>query len=144
MLLGSFMGTGAQLIGHRPVSPGVYEAQRWVTVLFVPVLPVDGWVIQPLALQGINLGAVVGETFRFRVLGRVRVSPWRVGALYAAILATTAAALLPYAFVMSWLPKGPKPAAQVALMFMVTVWPLVVLGVVNHRRERLYDRDGPR
>ena len=134
------MGTGAQFVGYRPVGSTHYEVQRWVTVLFAPVVPIDTWVIEPVALEGVNMGAVVGETFRYRIIGRTRTSPTRVLAIYAAAAATVVAALAPLALLVRQAPKGPQPMSSVILFVVAAVWPVIVLGWVNHRRERLYER----
>ncbi len=136
----SFWGTGLALVGYRRVATGRYEVMRWLSILFVPVLPLSTWLIEPVGAEGVNLGAVVGTKFRYRVLGRGRTSVRRVLELYAQIVATVVVALAPIALVWSRKPSGPPGWPFTIGFFASIVWPVVVLGWLDNRTHRVFER----
>ena len=83
----SFNGFGTMLLDYRALADGTYEAVRWATALWLPLVPLAAYRIQPLE-QERSYGR---ETSKFRVLGKASLSASRIVRTY--LLA--AAALLP-------------------------------------------------
>ena len=70
----SFNGFGTTLLDYRALSDGTYQATRWVIALFLPIIPLKTYIIEPLA-QEFGYGQ---ETSRFSILGRTRLAAVRV------------------------------------------------------------------
>src|SRR5258705_1683020 len=51
----SFNGCGTMLLDYRALTDGTYEATRWVTVFFLPIVPLSAYVIEPTG-QDISYG----------------------------------------------------------------------------------------
>lgn len=69
----SFNGCGTMLLDYRALPDGTYVATRWVTVLFLPLVPLSAWVIEPTG-QEVSYGR---ETSRFSIIASTPVSPAR-------------------------------------------------------------------
>ena len=55
----SVNGTGIRLIDYLRVSADTYEATRWLTFFFVPLIPIGTWLIRPGTAEG---ATAVGAT----------------------------------------------------------------------------------
>jgi hypothetical protein len=113
----SFNGFGTMLLDYRALPDGTYEAVRWVTALFLPVLPLSAYRIQPIE-QERSYGR---ETSKFRVLGKAPLSAARVARTYA----LAAAGLLPpvLGFVYSTeINRAVRGLWAVGLMLLIAVW----------------------
>jgi len=117
---------------------------RWISIFFVPVLPLSTWLIEPLGAEAVNLGAVVGSKFRYRIVGRGKTSLKRVLVLYAQIAVLALAAFAPFALMWVNRPSGP-PGMLFGLGFFASiVWPIVVLAFVDNREHRVFETAAPR
>ena len=70
----SFNGFGTTLLDYRALADGTYQATRWVIALFLPIIPLKTYIIEPLT-QEFGYGQ---ETSRFSILGQTRLSAVRV------------------------------------------------------------------
>jgi len=70
----SINGCGTMLLDYRALPDGAYVATRWITIFFLPLLPLSAYLIQP-AGQDRSYGQ---ETSRFSIIGRAPLSPLRV------------------------------------------------------------------
>jgi hypothetical protein len=68
----SVNGTGIRLLDYLRVSADTYEVTRWLTVLFIPLLPIGALLIRPGTQE------MVGTTMHssFQILGK-RPMPWK-------------------------------------------------------------------
>jgi hypothetical protein len=80
----SFNGFGTTLLDYRQLPDGTYQATRWVIALFLPIVPLSAYVIQP-EKQERTYGR---ETSSFTILGKAPLSVARILRTYLlAILA---------------------------------------------------------
>jgi len=140
MKLLTYCGTGTSLCDYRRVGRGEYEAAQWVTVFFVPVVPFSAWRIRLRTSEPVNLKLVISATYRFEVVGQVRLSPKRVLRTYALTAMTVAIAGAPFLFLH--FPKDRKPTTMETIAIVgALLWVLAIAGFVNHMREKPYDAE---
>lgn len=89
----SINGFGTELMDYRPRGEGRYEAVRWVIAGGIPLLPLGGYVIQPMH-QDHSYGR---HTASFAVLDQIPLRPGRVLRMYLLV----AVGLLP--LVLGWM-----------------------------------------
>lgn len=113
----SFNGFGTMLLDYRALPDGTYEAVRWVTALWVPVIPLAAYRIRPIE-QERTYGR---ETSKFRVLERSPLSAARIVRTYA----LAAAALLPPILGVVYsteINRAVRGLWAVGLMILMAVW----------------------
>ena len=116
----SVNGTGIRLLDYRRVAADTYEATRWLTFFFVPILPIGTWLIRPGSAEG----AGTGMTYKFQILEKRPLQWRRVGRMYLMNLI----ALLPItAFVLFYKPGGDSPNMFFALMILSILWMFAAL-----------------
>lgn len=74
----SINGFGTTLLDYRPRGDGTYDAVRWIIAMFIPLIPLGGYVIQP-HLQENTYGR---QTSSFTILGREPLSAQRIIRIY--------------------------------------------------------------
>lgn len=92
----SINGFGTMLLDHRPRGDGIWDGVRWVTAAGIPLVPLGGYVIQPL-YQEHSHGS---HTTSFTVLDRFPLTVQRVARTYLLVLI----GLLP--LVLGWMNSG--------------------------------------
>lgn len=113
----SFNGFGTMLMDYRALPDGTYEAVRWVTMMFLPVVPLSAYRIIPLE-QEHGYGR---STSKFRVVGKAPLSAARIVRTYA----LAAAAVLPpvLGFVYSAeVGRVVRGLWAVGLMVLIAAW----------------------
>jgi hypothetical protein len=70
----SINGFGTTLLDYRPRGDGTWDAVRWVTALFMPLVPLGGYVIRP----NLRENSYGRETSSFTVLDRFPLTAGRV------------------------------------------------------------------
>lgn len=109
-------GFGTTLLDYRPSGDGTYEATRWVTAMFVPLVPLGDYVVRPQE----ELRTYGRESFRFEIVERKSLSWGRVLRTY--LLAAVGLAVPVLYF---WNGKaveraiGPYPAVALGLAAVV-------------------------
>ena len=136
-------GCGVRLLDYRKVDEHVYDATRWVTVLFFPLVPLKTWRIRPQTAEALNLGAVVQSRYNFDLLAERVTPPTRVVRMYlfAWILVPVAMAG-PLAGALTFAKThdaGAPSPLKTALLLSAAIWGVIVVGILNHRREKLFD-----
>jgi hypothetical protein len=86
----SFNGCGTMLLDYRVLSDGTYEAMRWVTIFYLPIVPLSAFVIEPTG-QDIKYGQ---QTSRFSIIDQRPVSIARVLRTYALVVVGLAPVIL--------------------------------------------------
>lgn len=111
----SVNGTGIRLLDYRQVSADVYEATRWVTFFFVPLIPISTWLIRPGTAEGHGTGV----EYQFQIVGS---RPMRVDAIVRKY-AITVAALIPLVLLL-WLKpeQGLPPSIQLTITLGAVAW----------------------
>jgi len=113
----SFNGFGTMLLDYRALPDGTYEAVRWVTLMFLPLVPLSAYRIQPLE-QEQSYGR---ETSKFQVLGKAPLSAARIIRTYA----LAAAGLLPPILGVVYsteINRAVKGLWALGLMVLIAVW----------------------
>ncbi len=72
----SFYGTGLMQLGLRRDNEGELETTRWVTLVFVPVIPLSRWRVRYMGMAS-QLGPDNDESFVFRTGGAIATGPLR-------------------------------------------------------------------
>jgi len=78
------------LLDYRARAGGGYEATRWVTVFYLPIMPLSAFVIEPVG-QDISYGR---ETSRFSIVDRAPLSGFRILRTYSLVVAGLAPVIL--------------------------------------------------
>jgi hypothetical protein len=113
----SFNGIGTMLLDYRALPDGTYEAVRWVTIVFLPIIPLSAFRIQPIE-QERSYGR---ETSKFKVLDRVPLSLSRIVRTYLLV----AAGLLPIimgSIYSSEINRAMSGLKAFGLMILAVVW----------------------
>ena len=141
-------GFGVRLLDYRKVAgehvdEHVYDATWWVTCFFFPVVPLKTWRVRPRTAETLNLGAVVGARYNFDRLAEMRTSAERIVRMYLfawvlvpVVMAGPAVTALTFAKTHD---GGAPSPVKTALILAAVIWGVVVVGVLNHRREKLFD-----
>ncbi len=112
----TFNGFGTTLLDYRPAGDDTYEATRWVTAMFVPLVPLADYVVRPQE-EARSYGR---ESFRFEIVAKKTLSWGRVLRTYLLALVGVAVPVLYF-----WKGKkveralGPYPAVGLALAAIV-------------------------
>jgi hypothetical protein len=86
----SFNGFGTMLLDYRSLPDGTYAATRWVTLLFLPFIPLSAYIIEPVE-QERTYGR---ETSRFKVLSQIPLSATRILRTYLVAIVGVLPAIL--------------------------------------------------
>jgi len=116
----SVNGIGIRLLDYQRVSADTYEVTRWLTLFFVPVLPLGTLLIKPGSVEGVG----TSMQYSFQYLGK-RPTRWaRVFRLYGF---TLLAALPITAFALLEKPGSDNPNMSVALVILSVLWAVGIL-----------------
>jgi hypothetical protein len=140
--LGTF-GCAVRLLDYRKVDEGVYDATNWVTLFFFPIVPLRTLRIRPRTAEVLNLGAAVVSRYNFDLLAESSTPPARIARMYVfawVLVPVVMAGPGAGAVVFAKTHDGGAPSPlKTALLLAAVVWGVVVVGLLNHRREKLYD-----
>lgn len=126
----SVNGTGIRLLGYRPVASGVYEVSRWLTVFFVPLLPISTWVIRP----GHSEANGLGSTQHFQILENRRLRLADVARTYG----KTLLALLPLGLAIGNEQVKLVPSIVGPLYIAAAAWLVAAIGYTEFKAHKLY------
>lgn len=113
----SFNGFGTMLLDYRALPDGTYEAVRWVTALWVPLIPLAAYRIQPLE-QERTYGR---ETSKFRVLEKASLSAARIARTYALAVAALLPPILGVVY-STEINRAVRGLWAVGLMLLIAAW----------------------
>lgn len=119
------VGTGVHVLRRTSGPAGTTVAHVWLTFLFVPVVPLGQWTVEP--------GAGPGPTWRVLQVGTPHVArsmAWVAGGLLAAL-----ASLLPACLAVTFF-MGSKPA-ELAGLFSSAGAMIGTLGWLDEARDRV-------
>ena len=123
----SLNGFGLSLLFHRSVGDGLYEATQWLTLLFVPVVPLSTWVIQPGVVRRSEY-TPMGTSASFRILGKRPFNLIRILRMYAITLLCVLFCFGPFAIVYLVVSKPARGAGDswgFALFLVSLGWALL-------------------
>ena len=136
----SLYGCGVMLLGLRRDETGVLQTTRWLTFLYMPVLPFSRWRVEYVGREGgeyqddetLVFWGLERLSLDLEGVSRTLLAGWFLGAV--AVGPAVAAAVLV---------KPPVPAWLFAGVITTAVWPLAVILWVQ-RRWRKVAREGAR
>jgi hypothetical protein len=118
----SVNGTGVRLLDYRAVAPGVYEVTRWLTLFFIPLVPISTWIIRPGTTEDNGLST----EFSYQILDTRPLSLTAVARKYA----LTALAVLPFFALLTLASPGQMPKwLELTLVLLSVAW---FLGLLLH------------
>lgn len=115
----SVNGTGIRLLDYRPMSDGTYEATRWLTILFIPILPIGTLLIRPGTAEGV----ATMMRYTFQLLGKRPMNWRRVLRMYAIDLI----AALPVALCALFETPGENTDLWLTMFIFSVLWGVAVL-----------------
>jgi hypothetical protein len=86
----SFNGCGTMLLDYRALPDGKYEATRWVTIFYLPIVPLSGYVIEPTS-QEFSYGRQIAK---FSIVDKAPISLARVLRTYLLVVIGLAPVIL--------------------------------------------------
>ena len=122
----SVNGTGIRLLDYRQASEDTYEATRWLTILFIPILPLGTLLIRPGTVEGV--GTAMRYTFQF--LGKQPMNWRRVWRMYAIDLI----AALPAALCAWFETPGETTDLWISIFVFSILWGVGVLAFTQRGR----------
>ncbi|HKW12616.1 MAG TPA: hypothetical protein VJO33_19665 [Gemmatimonadaceae bacterium] len=127
----SVNGTGIRLLDYQRVSADSYEATRWFTFFFIPLIPIGTWLIRP----GTQEGIATSMKYNFQILGNRPLKWKRVGRLW---LFNIVAALPVTAFALLEKPGSDNPNMGFALLMLSVLWMFGALWYGQRKTEQPY------
>src|SRR5689334_10408118 len=126
----SVNGTGIRLLDYQRVADGHYEATRWLTFFFIPLLPLGTLLIQPGTAEGTGMGV----HYSFHFLGK-RPTRWaRVARMYGLTLLAALPVLL-----CAWLETpGENTNLWLVLFVFSLVWAIAILIYAQRQSTPVY------
>ncbi len=118
----SFNGFGTMLLDYRALADGTYEAVRWVTALFLPVVPLAAYRIQPLE-QEHGYGRA---TSKFRVLEKIPLSAARIVRTYLLAVAGVLPPMLGVIY-STEINRAVRGLWALGLMVLMAVWSIYLI-----------------
>jgi len=113
----SFNGCGTMLLDYRALTDGTFEATRWVTIIGLPIIPLEAYVIEPES-QEHTYGR---ETSKFSIVRKTSLSLARIFRTYGLAIA----ALLPIivgSLNSSWINRTLGGPLAALAMLLAIVW----------------------
>ena len=113
----SFNGCGTMLLDYRALTDGTFEATRWVTIIGLPIIPLEAYVIEPES-QEHTYGR---ETSKFSIVRKTSLSLARIVRTYGLAVV----ALLPIiigSLNSSWINRTLGGPLAALAMLLAIVW----------------------
>jgi hypothetical protein len=127
----SVNGTGIRLIDYVRVASDTYEATRWFTILFIPLLPIGTWLVRPGTTEGMGMST----RFNFQILGTQPLKWKRVGRMWMYNLIAS----LPITLCAIFETPGENTNMWLTLFVLSLVWAFAALIYGQRGGNTLYD-----
>jgi hypothetical protein len=127
----SSYGCGLMQLGLRRGEEGILETTRWITLFFVPLVPLSRWRGRCLGTAS-QFGPDHDESFLFEPVDRLPLDPRGLVRTALSGWCLFAIAVGPAVGCILWVPQPPNNA-QLALVLGSCVWPLLVTIWVKRR-----------
>ena len=127
----SFYGTGLMQLGLRRDNEGELETTRWVTLVFVPVIPLSRWRVRSMGMAS-QLGPDNDESFVFEPVERLPLDLFAVIRTALSGWCLFAIAVGPGMACVFGI-RPPATRFEMALILGSCVWPLLVTIWVQRR-----------
>ena len=140
----SIYGIGVSVLGYSAMGAGEYRVYRWLTILWIPLFPLSAWVVRPRRAEDSPLDMVLGgDRFAYEIVRHEPISAGEVLRTYVLGWCLAAVAVLPVLLMSFFLekhwPNGGAPWWHILLMVVFCIWPVFILGFLNHRQHRIHD-----
>ena len=131
----SVNGTGIRFYGYAQLSPHTYEVTRWLTLLYVPLLPFSTWEIQPLHEEEGGIAPVYNTKYSFQIIAKRPVSLKHIFLAYL----TAFIALAPAISIASYKTKS---VSDIQMMFTLIAifWGFFIGLFATIRHDGIYTR----
>jgi len=113
----SVNGFGTTLLDYRPRGDGTYDTVRWVIAMGIPLVPLGGYVIEPIR-QEITYGR---QTSSFTVLERTPLSAQRIVRTYLLVIVGLAPLVIGW-MNSRWINRTLDGGPAFFLMLATVVW----------------------
>jgi hypothetical protein len=120
----SVNGFGTTLLGYRPRGDGTWDAVRWVVAAGIPLVPLGGYVIQPIHRDH----AYGRHTSSFTVLERTPLSAQRVLRTYGMVVLGLLPLVLGW-MNADWLNRNVGGGKAFFLMLATIAWAIYIVYV---------------
>jgi len=140
----SVYGTGVSVLGYRPFPNGLYRVTLWMTFLFIPILPLTSRLVRPFKIQYKSPNrSLLGDRFSFEIIGLERLRLTNILRTYLQGWSLALCALTPVVICvrygqMYW-PNGGSPGWFIVLTVASVIWPIIILGILNHRKNLIHE-----
>jgi len=115
----SAYGTGATIQGVEPTPDGRVEFTVWLSVLWVPLIPVTSW----SAVYAVeSIGEVPGESHRFADLRRIAHSPRRLARTFLGALLLVFATVTPLWVMIERTNGRAATTLEMVVIFALVLW----------------------
>jgi hypothetical protein len=129
----SILGCGLMTLSHHRLQDGSFEATLWVTVLYLPVLPLSRWKVKYFG-EAFTWCPHNDPAFCFGKLQPLPLDPFKLLQTYSFGFLTAIVAVAPSAaFVLS--NRGAMNMLEIALMLLSAAWPVALI-VGRFERQR--------
>jgi hypothetical protein len=139
----SLFGCGTSLVFYRPQEPGVFLADVWITIFYLPLLPLSNWVIIPKWQFTSEQYGTMTETFAFEYLETRAMTLIRFLAMLNravgrinALLGPAIVALL----YLIWNDRG-RPILLPFVLFLASLgWTVGMMCILVAKRDRIFEQ----
>lgn len=140
----SIYGIGVSVLGYRPFPNGLYRVTLWMTIFFIPIFPLTSRIVRPFKIRDSSANRVLmGDSFGFDIIGQEPLHLANVIRTYIlgwslAFLALTPVVLC-IRYGQNYWPNGGSPEWFVFLTVTSIIWPILILGFLNHRKNQIHE-----
>lgn len=140
----SIYGIGVSVLGYRPFPNGLYRVTLWITLFFIPIFPLTSRIVRPFKIQNSSVNRVlIGDSFGFDIIGQESLRLANVIRTYILGWSLAFVALTPVVLCVQYgqkyWPNGGSPEWFVFLTVTCIIWPILILGFLNHRKNQIHE-----
>jgi hypothetical protein len=137
----AYFGFGRSLYFHRVVALGTYEAELWLIVLFIPVLPIAIWILCPKKMTTEEASGVTWEIYESHLIDSRTITLGRLPGILGRAWTRIAVVLGPIAGCYLYLiraDEGRPSGIKTILALIAFGWALALCLRWASRRDRIY------
>jgi hypothetical protein len=127
-------GCGTTLLDYRALTDGTYVATRWVTVFFLPIIPLSAYLICPTGQDQ--------TTSSFLIIGRVPLNPLRIVRTYLLVVVGLAPISMVY-LIWSTLIRTLGVELTFLVMLLSIAWGIYIIFVKLKNEGKAYKTQTP-
>ncbi|MGR3275374.1 hypothetical protein ACSYAD_09700 [Acaryochloris marina NIES-2412] len=140
----SIYGIGVSVLGYRPFPNGLYRVTLWITIFFIPIFPLASRIVRPFKFEYKSANrALIGDSFGFNIIGQEPLHLANIIRTYILGWSLAFLALTPVVICVqygqNYWPNGGSPEWFVFLTVASVIWPILILGILNHRKNQIHE-----